>query len=775
MIDSSKALQWRIRETEFHNKALGKCEAVMSLGNGYLGLRSATEESYPGETRNCFVAGTFDKFDEYEVTELPNTADITQIEITLDGEEFHLDTGKIEAYNRELCLKSGELYRYVRWESPKGKHYELHFYRMVSLKRLHVIAQKVKILPLDGDARIAFVTGINGRMTNSGTQHFSDREKRFYEQRYMQLLQETLESKIVFCHNTVVKLPGKYLERLPVITMERRSMYCKYELEAERGEGLEFEKISNVYTDRDKENAYCSVCQLQEFSLEQLKEAESAGYDALLKESEECWQERVWKKAPIRIEPEDSFDALAVHFAQYHMEIMTPSHDNRMNIGAKGLSGEGYKGHTFWDMDIFNLPYFIFSKPEVARKLLEYRYLLLPMAKEKAKANGFAGAQYPWESAWPKDGEVTPKWGVVNVLTGEPTRIWSGEKEQHITADVAYGICLYDAVTHDKDFMEKYGYEIIFETAKFWASRIEYEKKDGLYHITNVIGPDEYKEHVNDNAFTNYMAYWNIKKAMECYHLLQEKNAERFDSLNEQLDLDAAYKGWEKQADKIYLPKPREKDKVMPQDQTYLTHTDVDLSKYKKQTKVGSILLDYSIDQIGKMQVSKQADILMMFFLLESMFEEDVKRANWNYYEKRTLHDSSLSPSTHCVLACDMGEMDLAYQLFLQSCRIDLGENPHSTDDGIHAAALGGIWQCVVYGFGGVRMSGGRLRIEPKLPKTWDRLAFELTVEGQRLVIEADRSRFTVRNKTGTRKIEFWYQGSCYLAGETEDCVIETM
>lgn len=775
MIDSSKALQWCIRETEFQKKALGKCEAVMSLGNGYLGLRSATEESYPGETRNCFVAGTFDKFDEFEVTELPNAADITQMEITLDGEEFRLDTGRIEAYNRELCLKNGELYRYVRWESPKGKHYELHFYRMVSLKRLHVIAQKVRILPLDGDVQIAFVTGINGRMTNSGTQHFSDREKRFYGQRYMQLLQETLESKIVFCHNTVVKFPEKYQERLPVITMERRSMYCRYELEAKSKEGLEFEKISNIYTDRDKENAYCPVFQLQEFSLAQLKEAEAAGYDALLKESADCWQEMVWKKAPIRIEPEDSFDALAVRFAQYHMEIMTPSHDNRMNIGAKGLSGEGYKGHTFWDMDIFNLPYFIFSKPAVARKLLEYRYLLLPMAKEKAKANGFAGAQYPWESAWPKDGEVTPKWGVVNVLTGEPTRIWSGEKEQHITADVAYGICLYHAVTHDTDFMEKYGYEIIFETAEFWTSRVEYKRKDGLYHISDVIGPDEYKEHVNDNAFTNYMAYWNIKKAMECYHLLQEENAERFDSLNEQLNLDAAYKGWKKRTDKMYLPKPRKKDKVMPQDQTYLTLADVDLSKYKKQTKAGSILLDYSIDQVGKMQVSKQADILMMFFLLESMFDGDVKRANWDYYEKRTLHDSSLSPSTHCVLACDMGEMDLAYQLFLQSCRIDLGENPHSSDEGIHAAALGGIWQCVVYGFGGVRICEDCLRIEPKLPKAWDRLAFEFTVNGQRLGIEADRSRFTVRNMTGTRQVEFWYQGSCYLAGETKDCVIETM
>ena len=258
MTDSSKALQWYVRERRFDKEALGKCEVVMSLGNGYLGLRSATEESYPGEIRDLFIAGTFDKFDEYEVTELPNAADTIRMEIKLDGEAFRLDTGKIEAYSRELYLKNGELYRYVRWQSPKGKRYELHFYRMVSLKRLHVIAQKIKILSLDGDASVELITGIDGRMTNQGTQHFSEKEKRFYEQRYMQLLQETVESKIVFFHNAVVKTSGRYQELLPEMMMERRELKCRYEMRAEKGIELEFEKISNIYTDRDKEKLHCS-------------------------------------------------------------------------------------------------------------------------------------------------------------------------------------------------------------------------------------------------------------------------------------------------------------------------------------------------------------------------------------------------------------------------------------------------------------------------------------------------------------------------------------
>lgn len=760
----SKAHEWIVMEDRFDNQALGKCEAIMCLGNGYIGLRSATEEKYLREKRDYFVAGTFNKFDEDEVTELPNAADILAMEFYIDGEYFTLDQGTIHEYNRQLNLKTGELTRHVVWTSNEGVKLQFDFKRVVSLKELHVTAAHVEVTPLSGDVHLKVVSGIDGRMSNTGSQHFSDGNKRLYDQTYMQFVQTTSQSGIDFVHNTVLDFAFGETEAAvdSRIVMDRRKIFKEYSVSVKKDQTLSIEKISNVYTSRDKELEGISVEKLQEISLEALKASRAEGYAKIAADSAAEWDRKVWSQTPIEIDCEDPYDQLAVRFAQYHLEIMVPDHDNRMNIGAKGFSGEGYKGHTFWDSEIFVLPYFTFTSPEVARKLVEYRYLSLPGAHKKAASNNYEGAQFPWESAWLDDGEVTPVWGAADIITGLPIKIWSGFIEQHITADVAYGLWQYYMVTGDEQFMKDYGYELLMDTAKFWVTRLEYSEEDKLYHINDVVGPDEYKEHVDDNAFTNYMAYWNIGKAIEYYHLLKNNEPELFEKLSVKMELDRFYNEWLSKKDKIYLPTPREEDLVMGQDRTYLSLKQVDLTKYKNQTNVGSIYLDYNQEQICNMQVSKQADIMMLFFLMENMFSLDVKRANWKYYEARTLHDSSLSLSTHCVLASDMGEEDLSYSLFNRASRIDLGPNMKTSDDGIHSASIGGIWQCVVYGFGGVRMLNGELRIEPKLPKTWNSLKFNIIWHGQRLEISADKNGFTVANTTGSSPVSFSWNGTVY-------------
>lgn len=765
----SKANEWIVMEDRFDNQALGKCEAIMCLGNGYIGLRSATEEKYLKEKRDYFVAGTFNKFDEEEVTELPNAADILAMEFYIDGEYFTLDQGTIHAYNRQLNLKTGELSRHVVWTSPNGIKLQFDFRRVVSLKELHVTAARVEVTPLNADIHLKVVSGIDGRMSNTGSQHFSDGNKRLYEQTYMQFVQTTTQSGIDFVHNTVLdfEMDGAVPAVDSRIVMERRKIFKEYTIPVAKGHILVIEKISNVYTSRDRELEGTPVEKIQEISLEALKASRQEGYARIAAASAAEWDRKVWNRTPIEIDCEDPYDQLAIRFAQYHLEIMVPDHDNRMNIGAKGFSGEGYKGHTFWDSDIFVLPYFTFTSPEVAKKLVEYRYLSLPGAHKKAASNHYEGAQFPWESAWLDDGEVTPVWGAADIVTGLPIKIWSGFIEQHITADVAYGLWQYYMVTGDEQFMKDCGYELLMDTAKFWATRLEYSEEDQLYHINDVVGPDEYKEHVDDNAFTNYMAYWNIGKAIEYYQLLKEKEPELFAKLSEKMELERFYGEWLDKKDRIYLPAPRPEDLVMGQDRTYLSLKQVDLTKYKNQTNIGTIYHDYNQEQICQMQVSKQADIMMLFFLMENMFSLDVKRANWKYYEARTLHDSSLSLSTHCVLASDMGEEDLAYTLFNRATRIDLGPNMKTSDDGIHSASIGGIWQCVVYGFGGVRMLNGELRIEPKLPKTWHRLKFDIIWHGQRLEVSADKKGFTVVNATGTESVQFSWHGTVYMVRDT--------
>lgn len=757
-MDYSKISEWIIREDCFDQNKLGKCEAIMSLGNGYLGLRSATEESYLGETRGLFIAGTFNKFDENEVTELPNAADMIAMKISINGENFSLSEGTVEDYTRELNIRTGELKRSAIWISPKGIKVKIVFYRMVSLKRLHVIAQHVEIIPVDSDVHVEIKSGINGKMTNTGSQHFSEGDKRFYDKKVIQFVQTTGQSKIDFVDTTVHKLAvdGKVLDMDAEVYIERREIFAGYSVDVKAGQTFVVEKYSTVYTSRDLDIEGKTVDKIQEIAHENIKELEELGYQALMEESKKQWEEEVWNLAPIHIEGNE-MDEFAIHFAQYHMRLMVPAHDSRMNIGAKGLSGEGYKGHTFWDTEIFLLPYYIFTAPKTARKLEEYRYLSLPGAHAKAKHNHYKGAMFPWESAWLDDGEVTPEYCDVDVLTGLPVKVWSGFIEQHITSDVAFGVWQYYIITGDEDYMERYGYELIMDTAIFWASRLE-KGEDGKYHINDVVGPDEYREHVNDNAFTNYMAHWNMEKAMEYYELLKAEKPEIFARLNDKLGLEVAYEDWKVGCEKIYLPTPT-KENILPQDDRYLSCRDIDLSKYKAQEHVGGITRDYNLEQINEIQVSKQADVLVLFFLLENIFPQEVKKASWKHYEARTLHDSSLSLSTHSVLACDMGEKDMAYDLFKKAAAIDLGPFMGSSNAGIHAASFGGVWECVVYGFGGVRMLGGKLRINPSLPDSWTKLSYTIIWKGQKLSVEVTKDYVEVKNITGTKKVEVEING----------------
>ena len=758
-MDYSRADQWIVAEDSFEPEYLGKAESIMCQGNGYLCLRNATDEFNAGEQRDLFVAGTFNKFDDNEVTELPNAADVSRLDLRLDGVRFNLLTGKVESYDRALNLKTGETVRRVVWAAPNGKRYQLVFSRFVSLNRLHLIGQKLEVTPLDGEMELDLAGGINGQMNNGGSQHFSEGDKRLFEGRHMQYNQTTEQSGIHFVFHTTFSfaMDGVPQEEKGFIVMDRRIIKQEFKVTIPAGKTLTVQKLSTVYTSRDRDSEALDLAGLQSKALAGHEEACAMGYDALLAESAQAWADKVWNNVPVTIKSTNPFDQLAIRFAQYHLYIMTPRHDNRMNIGAKGLSGEGYKGHTFWDTEMFILPYFIFSAPEIARSLEEYRWLSLPGAHKKAAGNNYQGAQFPWESAWIDDGEVTPVWGAADIVTGLPIKIWSGFIEQHITADVAYGAWEYYQVTGDQDFMDRCGYELILDTGKFWASRLE-EGTDGLLHINDVVGPDEYKEHVDDNAFTNYMAAWNIRKALEYSRQLKAERPELYQALDQKLGLAALEPQWESKLERIYLPQPRE-DLVIPQDRTYLTLKDIDLTKYKNQTNVGSIYRDYNQEQITHMQVSKQADILIMFLLLENQFSADVKRANWNYYEPRTLHDSSLSLSTHCILANDMGNRDMAYSLFANAAAIDVGPNMKTSDAGIHAASLAGIWQSVVYGFGGVRMLDGKLRINPSLPDAWSELDFYLYWKGQKLHVTLDHTSIQIQNLTGTKPVELTVNG----------------
>lgn len=760
---------WIVYENEFNAQLLGKCETIMALGNGYMGLRSSMEESYPKQTRNLFVAGTYNHFDQYEPVELPNAADVVEHEILFNGEMFTLEKGTIHTYQRYLNLRTGELVRKIRWESEKGEKYDLCFRRFVSLKNQHLIGMKVEITPLSTETSIQLSSGINGQMTNSGVQHFHDEEKRIFDRKILQLIQTTTESKVDFIMSAahICKVEDDRQPLDPGMSIDRRKVNVSFNFNVPTNKTLTVEKIISVHTSRDKhpEDESYKFETIRRQSHEELTLEAEKGYDELFQESCRKW-EKYWNHVNVEIESENPFDQLTIRFAQYHMYIMAPSHDARFGIGAKGLTGEGYKGHSFWDSEIFILPYFLYTNPSIARSLLEYRYHTLDEARKKAQDHGYKGAMYPWESAFTGE-EETPEWAAVNIQTGKPTKVWSGLIEQHITADVAYAIWQYYCVTGDDDFMKKYGSEMLFETATFWTSRLEWDEDRQYYTINHVIGPDEYKEHVNNNAFTNYMALFNIQTAMRFYDECKKEMKGVYERLIKKYNIDQQYEQWKRVVNEIYLPKPREADGIIPQDDTYLSKPVLDLTKYKNVSSVQTILQNYSREQVIDLQVSKQADIVMLLYLMNNRFSKQIKKLNWSYYENKTIHDSSLSMAVHSIVASDIGDTDTAYDCFQKACRIDLGRNMKSSDAGIHAASLGGIWKSVVFGFGGIRNNQGVLQFNPALPEPWKRLKFSIDWKTTRFEIEITHERIKIKNLKKTRGMpEVEIQGTTYEVKE---------
>lgn len=736
---------WLIQESEFDDRYLGKCEAIFAQGNGYLGIRNALEESYSGETRNTFVTGTFNKASEEEVTELPNVPDMTGMTILIDGHEINLSRGELKDYKRTLNLKNGEVVREFTWNSPTNICVKAIFKRIVSLANEHVMASSLDLY-VDKDVSIIIESGIDGSVTNSGAQHFKNIKRRIYNAKEMQYLSKTTESGVWIAQHATCSL-NVDADVLPI--MGRRTLKNRYSFQALKGEKIHFEKISVIHSSRDRKYEGVPFNEVEEILKSDgrydLQTEFEKGYEVLKEESEAKWRE-YWEQSDICIQGDADFDQLAVRFALYHLNIMVKHDDNRVGIGAKALTGEGYKGHSFWDTEMFILPYFTFTKPDTARTLLEYRYRNLFGAHLKAKECGYEGAMYPWECAWVDDGEVTPLYMGADVVTGEVTKCWTGIIEHHISADIAYAVEQYYKVTGDINYMEKYGYEIILDTALFWASRVQYNTTRDRYEILDVIGPDEYKEHVDNNAYTNYMAAYNMDQALKIISKLSIENIPLYQKLNEKLNLPYIKEKIEKCITKLYLPLPND-DGIIPQTDQFLKLKELDLKKYKESKEVLTIYNDFNTEQLNQYMVSKQADTVMLMFLLDTLFDKDTKRKNFVFYENKTLHDSSLSKSTHAILANDLGLEEMAYNLYQGALNIDLGTQMKSSNEGIHSASLGGIWESTVMGFGGVRMQGDDLRIAPRLPKKWKKLDFPLHWQGVPLRVCVEDGKVAVENK----------------------------
>ena len=696
---------WIVAEDRFDARRVAKCESIFAQGNGYINIRDALEESYLDTYRGAFITGTFNKAMPDEVTELPNLPDVTQMEFFINGERFSMEQGTLANYLRTMNLHTGEVCRAVRWASPAGTELELNFRRFVSLDNEHVAAFAVEITPTNADITLVAESGISTRSSNTGSQHCVEGEMRMLDGGILRLTTHTSESNVPVSVHCLHKFSIQPTETLPV--MERRRFVGRYTFRIAKGQTLRMEKLTCYHTGRDlpftvygQQRGTTNPDSVAAAGDVLARSLAGADYDALLAASAAKW-DAYWAEQDVRIESPDSYDQLGMRFALYHLNIMIKSDDDRVGIGAKGMTGEGYKGHSFWDTEMFLMPYYLLTDPSAAKTLMGYRWRSLPGAFKKASENGYQGAMFPWESAWLDDGEVTPLFGAADVVTGKSIPILTGMIEHHISADIAWGVWLYYQATNDDDFMNRRGCELLVEIARFWASRVEWQQDTQRYEIKNVIGPDEYKEHVDNNAFTNYLAVFAMQQAIRCIDDMPAKWPDAWAKLSASYDLTALADELAEKKEKVYLPQPNA-DGIVPQNDQYLGLDAIDLSKYKNQSGVSSIYEDYSPIQMNQLMLSKQADLVMLLRIMPDLFDAETRRKNFAFYESRTLHDSSLSHGQHCVLAAWEGMDDMALDMYRHAIDIDLGRNMKSSDMGIHSASMGNVWQCVVCGFAGL-------------------------------------------------------------------------
>lgn len=729
--------EWLVREEGFNLDSANINETLFTVGNGYVGTRGTLEEGHKGELSGTYLNGVFDAHDS-PVIDMVNAPDWLSLSVDVGGVRLDVQSCRVVAHERALDMRRGALWRRTVFEDGAGRRTRLETLRFASLHDPHLCALRVRVTPENHGSPVTVASAIDGRRFNlerlpaypgkvefhpevrwekwARSKHLAEVAKAelpgaiYFETR-------TIDSGISIGYAAALSVSRPALRRAVAQAYERIEERAEFALQA--GQTLEIEKLVAIHTTRDHraEGALSDRCAATL--------AIAGGLDAAFAASCAAW-ERKWADCDVAIigDPEAN---KAVRFSIYHLLIAASEHDPTVNIGAKSMSGEAYRGHVFWDTEIFLLPFFLYTQPATARALLGYRYHTLDGARENARLNGFRGAQFPWESA-DSGLETTPKW----TADGQ-NRIWTGEEEVHVSADVAYGVLTYVAATGDEQFLFDEGAEILFETSRFWVDRLE--KADGRYVLTRVIGPDEFHEHVDNNAFTNRMAQWHLVQSARVYADLAQHHPEVLARITAKIGLrPGEVEAWRAVAEDILVPFDADRG-LIEQFEGYFQLKEVPVTEWDGND-MPCYPAGYHHFNAGETTLVKQPDVLMLAYMLPDEMSDETKRANYDYYEPRTLHKSSLSPAIHSIMGIEVGDPARALLYFQRSAFVDLTNNQGNTQDGMHAASAGGTWMSLVCGFGGFRVMHGRMSFRPWLPAAWEEIRFRLKWHGNALDVE---------------------------------------
>ncbi len=753
--------EWRLVEKKFYPDFLPATETTFATANGYLGLRGSFEEGAPVFESGTFVNGFYESWpivhgeEAYGFAEtgqtIVNLTDTKIIRLYVDDEPFYLPTANLISFERALNMKSGTLDREILWETPAGKQVSIKSRRLVSFEHRHLAAIHYQVTVLNAEAPIVISSEMITEHIHQGSEGDPRLARGFRGRVLIPRVNYVNDRRIVLgyvTNNSKMNLACGVDHAFETACPYSYESKCSedsgkvvFSIEARPGVPVTLTKYMSYHTSRRSPPG--ELCERAERTLDR---AVGQGFYAVLA-GQEQYMDDFWRRSDVQIVGDPAYAARpteaiqqAIRFNLFHI-LQAAGRAEGTGIPAKGLTGEGYEGHYFWDTELYVLPFLIYTSPRIAKNLLKFRYSYLDKARERAQQVNQKGALFPWRT-----------------ISGEEASAYyaAGTAQYHINADIMYALKKYTNATGDEEFLYDIGAEMLVETARLWVDLGFYsERKGGKFCIHGVTGPDEYNTVVNNNTFSNLMARENLRYAAETVESLRDKKPELFAVLVHKTGVEMSeVEAWKKAAENMYIPFD-EKMGIHPQDDSFLEKEPWDFAN----TPVDKypLLLHYHPLVIYRHAVLKQADVVLVMFLLGHEFSAEQKKRNFDYYDPLTTGDSSLSACIQSIVAFEVGYPEKGIEYARYAVLMDLADIAGNVRYGCHIASMGGTWMVFVYGSAGMRDYDGRLSFRPKPPKVLERIRFPLTVRGQVLEVDIQREATTYSLREGDGLV-IWHE-----------------
>jgi maltose phosphorylase len=760
-----KVDEWNIIEEGFDPHLNKVSESLFSIGNGRMGQRANFEEAYSGETlQGNYVAGVYypDKtrvgwwkngYPEYFAKVL-NAANWIGIDIRINDEELDLHTcTAVNDFRRVLNMKAGYLERSFTATLAGGKQVRVLSRRFCSIVDDEAGAIRYSITPLNFDGQLTITPFIDGDVKNQDANY----DEKFWEEvarevsegsAYLTLRTKKTGFDVCTGMKFLVYKDGTRVEE-PLMTMEAEKYVAgRVTVPVKAGqEVLIFKYAANLSSENHPRETLKSACN------KVIDHVFTKGFDRMMEEQAAAWAAK-WEESDITITGDPAAQQ-GIRFNIFQLNQTYTGEDARLNIGPKGFTGEKYGGAAYWDTEAYCIPFYLATaEPQVARNLLLYRYRHLPKAIENAAKLGFTGGAALYPMVTMNGEECHNEWEITF-------------EEIHRNAAIAFAIYNYTRYTGDTAYLADHGLEVLIAIARFWAQRVNWSNDRNRYVILGVTGPNEYENNVNNNWYTNTMAGWCLEYALEVLDHVKREVPEQYASLTARIQFRAQEETtqWQHIIRHLYYPVDEaagvflQQDGYLDKEQVLVKHLDPAQRPLNQH---------WSWDRILRSCFIKQADVLQGLYFLEERFDEDTLRRNFDFYEPRTVHESSLSPCVHAILAARLGDEQRAYEFYLRTSRLDLDDYNNDTEDGLHITSMAGTWMSVVEGFAGMRVRDGHLRFAPFLPARWQSFAFKIRFRGVLLKVEINRKGVLIHNYSGKDLEIYLYDQAHHVKAQGE-------